>query len=156
MKLNQLSLSFTSDEITQALKTAVARARASNAQVPPELADLALEIKNGQLVISTKKKMGFMPVTISATVSLRPSAAADGIVVTLAKISAGFVGSEAIAAQVLSQVGRSLTGVPGCFVSGNDITFTKEALAARAPWLSIPGKINRFGIDGDTLEICIG
>jgi len=156
MKLNQLSLSFSSDEITQAVKTAVARASAANAQVPAELADLAIEIKNGHLVISTKKKLGFMPVTISATVGLRPAANADGIVVTLSKISAGFVGSEAIAAQVLSQIGRSLTGVPGCSVSGNDITITKEALAAKVPWLSVPGKVNRFGIEGDTLEIAIG
>jgi len=156
MKLNQLSISFSSDEITQAVKTAVARASAANAQVPPELADLSLMIKGGHLVISTRKKIGFMPVTISATVALRPAADADGIVVTLAKISAGFVGSEAIAAQILSQVGRSLTGVPGCSVSGNDITLTKEVLAAKAPWLSVPGKINRFGIEGDTLEISIG
>jgi len=156
VKLNRLSLSFSSDEITQAVQTAVSRARATNAQIPPELADLALEIKDGHLVISTKKKLGFMPVTLSATVSLRPAAAADGIVVTLAKISAGFVGSEAIAAQVLSQVGRALTGVPGCSVSGNDITLTKDALAARVPWLSVPGPVNRFGIEGDTLEIDIG
>jgi len=156
MKLNQLSISFTSDEIAQAVKTAVVRASAANAQVPPELADLSLEIKDGHLVISTKKKIGFMPVTISAMVSLRPAADSDGIVVTLAKLSAGFVGSEAIAAQVLSQVGRVLTGVPGCSVSGNDITLTKEILASKVPWLSIPGKINRFGITGDTLDICIG
>jgi len=156
LKLNSVSLTFTSDEITTAVRTAVARASAANAQVPPELASLALEIKDGHLVISTKKKIGFMPVTISATVALRPAADANGIVVTLAKISAGFVGSEAIAAQVLSQIGRSLTGVPGCSVSGNDITLTKEVLAARVSWLSVPGKVNRFGIEGDTLEIDIG
>ena len=68
MKLNQLSLSFDSDEIARALKTAVERARATNAQVPPELADLGIEIKNGQLLISTKKKFGFMPVTMSAAI----------------------------------------------------------------------------------------
>lgn len=156
MKLNQLSLSFTSDEIAQALKTGIERASAANAQVPPELADLGIEIKNGQLVISTKKKIGFVPVTISAALELRPSANLDGIVIRLAKISAGFVGSEAIAAQVLSQIGRSLTGLPGCTVDGNNIILTKEALAARVPWLSVPGKVNRFGIDGDTLEIAIG
>jgi len=156
MKLNQLSLSFASDEIARAIRTAVERARSSNAQVPPEFADLALEIKDGHLVVSTKKKLGFMPVTISAAIALRPSADAEGIVVTLAKISAGFVGSEAIAAQVLSQVGRVLTGVPGCSVTGNDITLTKDFLAAKVPWLSVPGKINRFGIDGETLEIGIG
>ena len=54
MKLNQLSLSFTSDEIARALKTAIERASATNTQLPPELADLGIEIKNGQLVISTK------------------------------------------------------------------------------------------------------
>ena len=156
MKLNQLSLSFDSDEIARALKTAVERARATNAQVPPELADLGIEIKNGQLLISTKKKFGFMPVTISAAIELRPSAHLDGIVIRVAKISAGFVGSEAIAAQMLSQLGRALTGVPGCTVDGNDITLTKEALAAKAPWLAVPGKVNRFGIVGDTLEIAIG
>jgi len=156
MKLNQLSLSFTSDEISQAIRTAASRASASNAQIPPELADLDIRIKGGRLVLSTKKKIGFMPVTISAEVALRPSANADGIVVTLAKISAGFIGSEAIAAQVLGQVGRSLTGVPGCSVSGNDITLTKETLAAKVPWLSVPGKVNRFDIDGDTLEVSIG
>jgi len=156
MKLNQLSLSFASDEISQAIRTAVSRASAANAQVPPELADLDIQIKNGHLVVSTKKKLGFMPVTISAEIALRPSANLDGIVVTLSKISAGFIGSEAIAAQVLGQVGRALTGLPGCSVSGNDITLTKEALAAKVPWLSVPGRINRFGIDGDTLEIAIG
>jgi len=156
MKLKQLSLSFTSDEISQAIRTAVTRAAAANAQVPPELADLGVEIKNGHLVISTKKKIGFMPVTISAQVGLRPAADANGLVVTLAKLSAGFVGSEAIAAQVLGQIGRALTGVPGCTVSGNDITLTKEALAAKVPWLSVPGKVNRFDIEGDTLEVSIG
>jgi len=156
MKLNQLSLSFTSDEITRAVKTAAARAAAANAQVPPELADLNIEIKGGRLVISTKKKLGFMPVTISAEIALKPAADANGIVVTLSKISAGFIGSEAIAAQVLSQVGRALTGVPGCTVAGNDITLTKEALAAKVPWLSVPGKVNRFDIAGDQLEIAIG
>ena len=156
MKLNQLSLSFDSGEIARALKTAVERARATNAQVPPELADLGIEIKNGQLLISTKKKFGFMPVTISAAIELRPSANLDGIVIRVAKISAGFVGSEAMAAQMLSQLGRALTGVPGCTVDGNDITLTKEALAAKAPWLAVPGKVNRFDIVGDTLEIAIG
>ena len=156
MQLNQLSLSFTSDEITRAVRTAATRAAAANAQVPPELADLNIVIKGGRLVISTKKKIGFMPVTISAEIALRPAADGNGIVVTLAKISAGFIGSEAIAAQVLSQVGRALTGVPGCTVSGNDITLTKEALAAKVPWLSVPGKINRFDIAGDQLEIAIG
>jgi len=156
MKLNQLSLSFTSDEISQAIRTGVARAAAANQQLPPELADLAISIKDGHLLVSTKKKIGFMPVTISATIGLRPAVNGDGVVVTLAKISAGFIGSEAIAAQVLSQIGQSLTGLPGCTVSGNDVTLTKEALAVKAPWLSVPGKINRFGIDGDTLEIGIG
>jgi len=156
MKLNQLSLSFTSDEITRAVNTAFGHAAAANAQLPPELADLKIEFKKGRLVVSTKKKLGFMPVTISAEIALRPSADANGIVVTLAKISAGFVGSEAIAAQVLSQVGQALTGVPGCSVSGNDITVTKEALATKAPWLSVPGRVNRFDIDGNSLEIAIG
>jgi len=156
MRLNQLSLSFTSDEISQAIKTAVARAGAANAQIPPELADLDIRIKDEHLVVSTKKKVGFMPVTISASIALRPSANADGIVVTLSKISAGFIGSEAIAAQVLGQIGRTLDGMPGCSVSGNDITLTKEALAARAPWLAVPGKVNRFGIAGNVLEIDIG
>jgi len=156
MKLNQLSLSFASDEISQAVKTAAARAAAANQQLPPEIADLGIEIKEGHLLVSTKKKIGFMPVTVSAQIALRPAADGDGIVVTLAKLSAGFIGSEAIAAQVLSQVGRALTGVPGCTVSGNDITLTKAALAAKAPWLSVPGKVNRFDIEGDTLEIAIG
>lgn len=156
MKINQLSLSFTSDEIARALKTAIERASATNTQLPPELADLGIEIKNGQLVISTKKKLGFMPVTISASLELCPAVNLDGITIRLAKISAGFVGSEAIAAQVLSQIGRSLTGVPGCTVDGNNITLTKDALAAKVPWLSVPGKVNRFGIEGDTLEIAIG
>lgn len=156
MQLKQLSLSFDSDEIAKAVKTAATRAASANAQVPPELADLAMEIRDGHLVVSTKKKLGFMPVTISATIGLRPTADAEGIVVTLSKLSAGFVGSEAIAAQVLSEVGRSLTGIPGCSVSGNDITLTKEALAARVPWLSMPGKIKRFDIEGDRLEIDIG
>jgi len=156
MKLNQLSLSFTSAEITQAVKTAAERAIAANAQVPPELADLNIEIKSGHLVISTKKKLGFMPVTISASIGLKPASDANGIVLTLAKISAGFVGSEAIAAQIMSQIGRTLTGVPGCSVSGNNITLTKEALAAKVPWLSVPGKVNRLDINGDTLEIAIG
>ena len=156
MKLNQLSLSLSSDEISQAIKTAVARANAANQPLPPELADLDIVIKDGHLVISTKKKLGFMPVTISAQVGLRPAANADGVVITLAKLSAGFVGSEAIAAQVMSQIGRSLTGLPGCFVSGNDIMLTKEALAAKVPWLSVPGSVRRFDIEGDTLEISIG
>jgi len=156
MKLNQLSLSFSSDEISKAIRSAVARASAANAQVPPELADLDIQIKGGQLVLSTKKKLGFMPVTISAAITLRPAADANGIVITLAKISAGFIGSEAIAAQVLGQIGRSLTGLPGCSVSGNDVTLTKEALAAKAPWLAVPGQVRRFGIEGDMLEIAIG
>jgi len=156
VKLDQLSLSFTSAEVTRALKTAVERARTSNAQLPPELADLALEIKDGHLVVSTKKKLGFMPVTVSAQIALRPEATGDGIVITLAKLSAGFIGSETVAAQVLGELGRHLTGVPGCTVSGNDITLTKVALAAKCPWLSVPGRVNRFGIRGDTLEIAIG
>jgi len=156
MKINQLSLSFSSDEITRAVRTAASRASQANAQLPPEIADLAIEIKDGRLVISTKKKIGFMPVTLSASIALGPSADANGIVVTLDKISAGFVGSQAIAAQLMSQIGRSLTGLPGCSVSGNDITLTKEALAAKVPWLSVPGRVNRFGIEGDTLEIAIG
>jgi len=57
---------------------------------------------------------------------------------------------------VLSQVGQALTGLPGCSVSGNDITLTKETLAAKVPWLAVPGRINRFGIDGDTLEVSVG
>lgn len=156
MKLNQLSLSFSSDEISRAVKTAASRAAGVNAQVPSELADLNIEIRGGHLVVSTKKKVGFMPVTISAEIAIKPLTDGNGIIVTLARISAGFIGSEAIAAQVLSQVGRSLTGVPGCSVSGNDITLTKDALAAKAPWISIPGKINRFDVVDDRLEISIG
>ena len=156
MKLSQLSLSLTSDEITQAVKNAVARATAANAQLPPEVADLGVRIEGGKLVIATKKKMGFIPIPISATIGLRPSSAADGIVITLEKLSAGPIGSQAVVAQVLGEVGRVLTGKPGCSVVGNDIVLTKEALAAKAPWLSVPGKVNRFDIAGDTLEISIG
>lgn len=156
MKLSQLSLSLTSDEITQAVKNAVARATAANAQLPPELADLNVRIEAGKLVIATKKKMGFIPIPISATIGLRPSANADGIVITLEKLSAGPIGSQAVVAQVLGEVGRALTGQPGCSVSGSDIILTKEALAAKAPWLSVTGKVNRFDIAGDTLEISIG
>jgi len=156
MKLDRLSLSFTSAEISTAIKTAVTRASAAQAQLPPELADLAVEMKKGELIVSTKKKLGFMPATLSATITLKPTDDEEGIVVTLSKLSAGFVGSQAIAAQVLSEVGRALTGVPGCRVSGNDIILTKEALAAKVPWLSVPGKISRCGITDDTLEIAIG
>jgi len=156
MRINQLSLSFSSEEIGLAIRTAVERAAQSNAQVPPELANLAIEIKDEHLIVSTKKKLGFLPVTVSAALALRPTADGEGVVVTLSRISAGFVGSEALAAQLLSQVGQALTGVPGCSVSGNDITLTKETLAARTPWLSVPGKISRFDIAGDTLEIAIG
>jgi len=156
MKLNQLSLSFTSDEISRAIKTAVSRAVSANAQIPPELSDLDISIKNEHLVVSIKKKIGFMPVTISAALGLRPAANLDGIVITLKKISAGPIGSQAIAGQIMSEVGRTLTGVPGCVVSGNDITVTKEVLAAKVSWLSIPGKVNVFGIKGNTLEIAIG
>ena len=156
MQLKQLSLSLTSDEITQAVKTSVSRAAAANAQLPPEIADLSIRIEDGKLVIATKKKLGFMPIPISATIGLRPSADANGSVITLEKLSAGPIGSQAVAAQVLGEVGRALTGKPGCSVSGNDIILTKEALAARAPWLSVPGKVNRFDIEANTLEISIG
>jgi len=156
MKLNQLSLSFTSDEISRAIRTGIERASQANQQIPPELADLAVEIKDGCLIVSTKKKVAFMPVTMSGTIGLRPAPNGDGIVITLKKIAAGFVGSEAMAAQMLSQFSQTLAGVPGCSVSGNDVTLTKEALAAKVPWLSVPGKVNRFGIEGDTLEIAIG
>lgn len=156
MKLNQLSISFSGDEITKAVQTAAARASTAAAQVPPELSTLAVAVKKDCLVISAKKKIGFLPVTISAEIRLRPTFNGDGIVITVSKISAGFIGSEAVAAQLLSQVGRSLTGIPGCSVNGNDITLTKEALAAKVPWLDVPGTVNRFGISGDTLEIAIG
>jgi len=156
MKLNQLSLSFTSDEISRAIKTAVSRAGSANAQIPPELSDLDICIKNGDLVVSIKKKIGFMPVTISAALGLRPTANLDGIVVTLKKISAGPIGSQAIASQIMGEVGRTLTGIPGCTVVGNDISVTKAILAAKVPWLAVPGKVSVFGIKGNVLEISIG
>jgi len=156
MRLNQLSLSLTSDEITRAVKTAATRAAAADARLPPEIADLGIRIADGKLVISTKKKVGFMPIPVSATLGLRPSADANGIAITLEKLSAGPIGSQAVVAQVLGEIGRALTGKPGCAVCGNDIILTKEALAAKAPWLSIPGRINRFDIVADTLEISIG
>ena len=156
MKLSQLALSLTSDEITQAVRNAAARAAEANAQLPPEIAELSVRIEGGKLVVATKKKLGFMPIPISATIGLRPSADANGIAITLEKLSAGPIGSLAVVGQVLGEIGRALTGKPGCSVNGNDIVLTKEALAAKAPWLSVPGKVNRFDIVGDTLEISIG
>ena len=156
MKLSQLALSLTSDEITQAVRNAAARAAEANAQLPPEIAELRVRIEGGKLVVATKKKLGFMPIPISATIGLRPSADANGIAITLEKLSAGPIGSQAVVGQVLGEIGRALTGKPGCSVNGNDIVLTKEALAAKAPWLSVPGKVNRFDIVGDTLEISIG
>ena len=158
MKLSQLALSLTSDEITQAVRNAAARAAEANAQLPPEIAELSVRIEGGKLVVATKKKkkLGFMPIPISATIGLRPSADANGIAITLEKLSAGPIGSQAVVGQVLGEIGRALTGKPGCSVNGNDIVLTKEALAAKAPWLSVPGKVNRFDIVGDTLEISIG
>ena len=156
MKLSQLALSLTSDEITQAVRNAAARAAEANAQLPPEIAELSVRIEGGKLVVATKKKLGFMPIPISATIGLRPSADANGIAITLEKLSAGPIGSQAVVGQVLGEIGRALTGKPGCSVNGNDIVLTKEALAAKAPWLAVPGKVNRFGIVGDTLEISIG
>ena len=156
MKLSQLALSLTSDEITQAVRNAAARAAEANAQLPPEIAELSVRIAGGKLVVATKKKLGFMPIPISATIGLRPSADANGIAITLEKLSAGPIGSQAVVGQVLGEIGRALTGKPGCSVNGNDIVLTKEALAAKAPWLSVPGKVNRFDIVGDTLEISIG
>lgn len=156
MKLSQLALSLTSDEITQAVRNAAARAAEANAQLPPEIAELSVRIEGGKLVVATKKKLGFMPIPISATIGLRPSADANGIAITLEKLSAGPIGSQAVVGQVLGEIGRALTGKPGCSVNGNDIVLTKDALAAKAPWLSVPGKVNRFDIVGDTLEISIG
>ena len=156
MKLSQLALSLTSDEITQAVRNAAARAAEANAQLPPEIAELSVRIEGGKLVVATKKKLGFMPIPISATIGLRPSADANGIAITLEKLSAGPIGSQAVVGQVLGEIGRALTGKPGCSVNGNDIVLTKEALAAKAPWLSVPGKVNRFDIVGDTLAISIG
>lgn len=156
MKLSLLVLSLTSDEITQAVRNAAARAAEANAQLPPEIAELSVRIEGGKLVVATKKKLGFMPIPISATIGLRPSADANGIAITLEKLSAGPIGSQAVVGQVLGEIGRALTGKPGCSVNGNDIVLTKEALAAKAPWLSVPGKVNRFDIVGDTLEISIG
>ena len=156
MKLSQLALSLTSDEITQAVRNAAARAAEAKAQLPPEIAELSVRIEGGKLVVATKKKLGFMPIPISATIGLRPSADANGIAITLEKLSAGPIGSQAVVGQVLGEIGRALTGKPGCSVNGNDIVLTKEALAAKAPWLSVPGKVNRFDIVGDTLEISIG
>ena len=156
MKLSQLALSLTSDEITHAVRNAAARAAEANAQLPPEIAELSVRIEGGKLVVATKKKLGFMPIPISATIGLRPSADANGIAITLEKLSAGPIGSQAVVGQVLGEIGRALTGKPGCSVNGNDIVLTKEALAAKAPWLSVPGKVNRFDIVGDTLEISIG
>ena len=156
MKPSQIALSLTSDEITQAVRNAAARAAEANAQLPPEIAELSVRIEGGKLVVATKKKLGFMPIPISATIGLRPSADANGIAITLEKLSAGPIGSQAVVGQVLGEIGRALTGKPGCSVNGNDIVLTKEALAAKAPWLSVPGKVNRFDIVGDTLEISIG
>lgn len=155
MKLEQLAFSVTATDLEKLVQGLVSQ-MAARGGMPDGVSKPNATFEKGQLVLSTKVKMGFMPVTMSAAITLRPTTDGQGIVITLAKISAGIIGSEAIASQVMGEIKRMIGDLPGCSVLGREISVSKELLATKVAWLQVPGTVKTCEIVGKELTFAIG
>ncbi len=158
MQIHRLSLSVTVDEIRQGLRAGLEKAKASG-QGGGQLdgfSDPDLKVKDGALVFSVKKKMGFIPVALSASVTPKALPDGQGLTLTLNKVNAaGVIGGAAAAGALMQQLAAAVAGRPGLSVSGNDLVVTKDALAA-LPSFSITGPIKAIDVFSDQIALTIG
>lgn len=158
MTIHQLALSVTVDEIRTGLQAGLEKAKAAG-QGGGQLdgfVDPDVKAKDGALVFSVKKKMGFIPITMSASVTPKALADGTGIVLTLNKVHvAGVLGGASAATALMQQVASAVAGRPGLSVSGNDLIITKDALDA-VPALSITGAIKALDVFSDQIALTIG
>lgn len=158
MTIHQLALTVTIDEIRNGLRLGLEKAKAAG-QGGGQLdgfVDPDVKSKDGALVFSVKKKMGFIPVTMSASVTPKALEDGQGIVLTLNKVNlAGVLGGASAASALMQQVATAVAGRPGLSVRGNDLIITKEALAA-FPAFAITGSVKALDVFSDQIALTIG
>ncbi|MGN0876709.1 MAG: hypothetical protein ACI4TC_05515 [Kiritimatiellia bacterium] len=158
MQIHQLALSVTINELRDGLRAGLEKAKASGqgAGQLDGFTDPDVKVKDGALVFSVKKKMGFIPVSLSASVTPKALTDGQGISLTLNKVNAaGILGGATAAGALMQQLAAAVAGRPGLSVVGNDLVITKDALTA-LPNFAITGAIKALDVFSDQIALTIG
>ena len=157
MQIHKLSVSITIEEIRHGLQMALEKAK-SNPQADGKLDGISkpdVKADKGALTFSVKKKLGIIPMTLSAQVTPKALPDGSGLTLTLDKVNAGFIGGAFAAAPLMQQLAAIVAGRPGLSVDGQTLTVTKEALAA-FPAFQVTGPISGIDVSPNQIDLSIG
>lgn len=157
MTLNKLSLNLSVSDLRNWLVTGIERCKNSGMAGDnlKDISDPDVKVEKDMLVFSIKKKMGFVPISLSAKVGIRATDDGEGVALRLGGISAAFFSPASATKMVMDQVAQAVQGRPGFSVADDTLTITKQALAG-LPNFSITGAIHAVNVVNDALVVDIG
>jgi len=157
MIIHALSLTLTDKEVV----AAVGRTwEMQKANLPPEaqgqvknIKDVNLVFGHGEIVLTGKFVMGFLPVPFEGRCELTPADGGETLVVRLAKVKASFFsgGGEAI----ISALSNQIPQIPGLTIAGDSFRLHFPTLLANKEF-KMGGKIRSIEIRPGQLTFAIG
>jgi len=157
MIIHALSLTLTDKEVV----AAVGRTwEMQKANLPPEaqgqvknIKDVNLVFGHGEIVLTGKFVMGFLPVPFEGRCELTPADGGETLVVRLAKVKASFFsgGGEAI----ISALSNQIPQIPGLTIAGDSFLLHFPTLLANKEF-KMGGKIRSIEIRPGQLTFAIG
>ena len=151
MQIHQLALSVTINELRDGLRAGLDKAKASGqgAGQLDGFTDPDVKVKDGALVFSVKKKMGFIPVSLSASVTPKALTDGQGISLTLNKVNAaGILGGATAAGALMQQLAAA--------VAGRARSTAKSEAVRALPNFAITGAIKALDVFSDQIALTIG
>ncbi len=157
MTIHTLSLSLTDQEVVSAVQRTWEMQKAN---MPAEaqgqiknIKDVKLVFGQGEIIVSGKFVMGFLPVPFEGRCELTPADGGETLVVRLAKVKASFFsgGGEAI----LSALSNQIPQLPGLAVAGDSLRLHVPTLLANKEF-KMGGKIRSIDIRPGQLTFAIG
>lgn len=157
MTIHTLSLSLTDQEVVSAVQRTWEMQKAN---MPAEaqgqiknIKDVKLVFGQGEIIVSGKFVMGFLPVPFEGRCELTPADGGETLVVRLAKVKASFFsgGGEAI----LSALSNQIPQLPGLAVVGDSLRLHFPTLLANKEF-KMGGKIRSIDIRPGQLTFAIG
>jgi hypothetical protein len=157
MIIHALSLTLTDKEVVSSVERMWEMQRAN---LPAEaqgqiknIKDVNLVFGQGEIVLTGKFVMGFLPVPFEGRCELAPDAGGETLVVRLAKVKASFFsgGGEAI----LSALSNQIPQIPGLTIAGDSLRLHFPTLLANKEF-KMGGKIRSIDIRPGQLTFAIG
>lgn len=156
MTIHTLSLTLSDKEVVSAIQRTWEMQKAN---MPPEaqnqiknIKDVSLAFGQGEIALSGKFVMGFLPVPFEGRCELTPDDGGETLVIRLAKVKASFFsgGGEAI----ISALSNQIPQIPGLTVAGDAFRLHFPTLLANKEF-KIGGKIRSIEIRPGQLTFAI-